>query len=62
MKEITTSQVATLIRTGLFNKKSLAAELGISRPTLDTRISGESSWKKLEIKWVDYLYEEKVIK
>ena len=37
-------------------KKELSKELGISRPTLDKRIT-EHNWKKLEKKWVDYLYE-----
>lgn len=63
MNEVTTTKKATtLIRTGLFNKKSLADELGITRPTLDARFHSEASWKKLEIKWINYLYENNVVK
>ena len=47
-----------IISFGLFNKTSLSEELGISRPTLDTRLSGLSVWKKLENKWVSKLYTD----
>lgn len=46
------------MRFGLFNKKGLAKELGITRPTLDKRLSGVSVWKTLEVKWVDKLYRD----
>ena len=63
MKEDSTTQkVITLIRFGLFNKRSLSDELGITRPTMDTRMSGKSLWKKLEIKWIDYLFNENIVK
>jgi DNA invertase Pin-like site-specific DNA recombinase len=39
-------------------KRELAMELGISRPTLDTRLDESSKWKKLEIKWIDKLYND----
>jgi len=58
---MTSTKATLLIRTGLFNKTSLAEELGITRPTLDARFKKESSWKKLEIKWIDYLYKENVL-
>lgn len=62
MQEVTTTaKVITLIRLGLFNKKGLAEELGITRPTLDSRLSKEN-WKKLEIKWINHLHNENVVK
>lgn len=39
-----------------FNKKSLAEELGISRPALDSKISQKTPWKKLEIWWIENTY------
>jgi len=53
------SLALTLISSGKFTKKSLSEELGITRPTLDTRLSGLSKWKKLEGKWVHYLSNQK---
>lgn len=62
MKEVTTTAKAiTLINLGIFNKKELSEELGITRPTLDTRLSRVDSWKKLEIKWINYLHNKNVI-
>ena len=58
---LTTKKTLEIIRTGLFNKKSLANELGISRPTLDTRLSREGIWKKLEVKWIDHLHNKNVV-
>ncbi len=54
----TTDKANRIISLGKFNKKELSEELGITRPTLDTRLSGDSEWKKLEIKWVNKLYTE----
>lgn len=41
-----------------FTKISFCKELGISRPTLDSRLEGKSKWKKLEHKWISLLYDE----
>lgn len=37
------------------NKKLLAQELDMSRPTLDSRLSGKTEWRKLEKHRLDYL-------
>ena len=55
----TTEQANKIISTGVFNKRGLSEELGITRPTLDTKLTGNSEWKKLEIKWINKLYTEK---
>jgi hypothetical protein len=51
----TTNKVLTLLGSG-FNKKELSEELGISRPTLDSRLDSVSKWKKLEKNWINKLY------
>lgn len=54
---ITTEKATTLIKLSIFTKMELAEELGITRPTLDARLL-KGSWKKLEIKWIDYLCKQ----
>lgn len=59
MKKTTTDIVLLFLDKGIYNKRQLSEdELGVSRPTLDSRLSGESEWKKLEIKWLNVLYDE----
>ena len=58
MKEIknpTTEQARDLLGYR-FSKIELCKELGITRPTLDARLSGKSEWKVLEVKWISALY------
>jgi len=38
-----------------YSKIELAKELGITRPSLDSRLS-KNTWKKLEIFWINKLY------
>lgn len=47
-----------LIEKGFFFKKELAVELGITRPTLDKRLSNESNWNILETKWLNFLHNK----
>ena len=42
----------------VLTKTDLASELGITRPTLNKRLSEETEWKTLEIKWINKLYKE----
>lgn len=49
----TTNRANKLLLT--ITKKELSEELGISRPTLDSRLEGKSKWKKLEEKWITQL-------
>lgn len=58
-QKATTTVARKILSTTTFNKKTLANELGISRPTLDKRLDGISEWKKLEIKWLSTLLREK---
>jgi hypothetical protein len=52
-------KVEKIFEKSVFNtKKDLAAEFGISRPTLDSRLSGNSKWKRLEEKWINYLFNQ----
>lgn len=63
MSEVCTTEKAIILtRLKIFTKKELSEELGITRPTLDARISERSKWKKLEEKWINYLYTEEVLK
>lgn len=55
----TTVAAEILINSGKFNKVSLAQELGITRPTLDSRLAMNSPWKKLEVKWINLLRYKK---
>lgn len=54
--ENTTSKANTLLLKE-FNKVSLAKEIGISRPTLDTRLV-EHNWKVSETAMVNQLYKK----
>ncbi len=49
-----TEKVLMVIQTGKSTKKELSESLGISRPTLDKRISSDS-WKKGELKLIESL-------
>lgn len=42
------------------NKVLMAQELDMSRPTLDSRLKGESEWRKLEKNRIDYLCRYKL--
>ena len=55
----TTVAAEILINSGKFNKVTLSQELGITRPTLDSRLSGSSVWKKLEVKWINHLKNDR---
>lgn len=57
-KTITTTDKANNLLNREWAKKDLAEELGISRPTLDTRLANDSVWKKLESKWINKLHDE----
>jgi len=59
MKRITTTDKAQkILNTGVFTKKTLSEELDISRPTLDSRLFGQSEWKKLEVNWINTLLDD----
>ena len=59
----TNEKVKIILQKSVFQtKKDLAGELGISRPTLDKRLEGKSNWKRLEEKWINYLYNQLNIK
>lgn len=48
-----------LLERSVFNtKRLLSEELDMSRPTLDSRLSGKTEWGKLEKNWVNYLYKK----
>jgi predicted DNA-binding transcriptional regulator len=47
-----------LQRSVINTKKLLAIELGISRPTLNSRMSGKTKWGKLEKNWIGYIYSK----
>jgi hypothetical protein len=49
----TTQKVLHLL--DMTTKTALSNELGITRPTLDSRLLGESKWKVLEVKWINNL-------
>lgn len=57
--EGTRSKAESLINTSRYSKIELAEELGISRPSLDRKLSGDSKWKKLEIYWINKLWSTK---
>lgn len=42
------------------NKRKLAEEIGISRPTLNSRLSGKSEWTKTEEKYIETLFKKAV--
>lgn len=47
-----------LLRSVINTKKLLALELGISRPTLNSRMIGKTKWGKLEKNWIGYIYSK----
>lgn len=53
----TTSKARSILELKM-NKTELAEELGISRPTLDSRLDNVSKWKKLEKNWIGKLYKD----
>lgn len=54
-----TVKVQEILNKSVFNtKKSLAQELDMSRPTLDSRLSGKTKWGKLEKHWINYIYSK----
>ena len=56
----TTMLLENLLLIKRFTKKSLALRLGISRPTLDSRLQGKSKWKTLEIGAVEAIYKKSI--
>lgn len=52
----TTEKVRKLLT--IYTKLEFSEELGISRPTLDSRLIEKSKWKKLEISRINYLYNK----
>lgn len=55
----TTNKVHSMLLNLKYNKIELAEELGISRPSLDRKLSGDSKWKKLEVYWINKLWSTK---
>jgi len=53
--ETTTRRVIGLLTNGT-TKKDLSEDLGISRPTLDSRIQERTKWKTLEVRYISKLY------
>lgn len=52
-------KVQHLLKQSIFNtKKLLAAELDMSRPTLDSRLNGKTDWRKLEKHWINFIYSK----
>jgi DNA-binding Xre family transcriptional regulator len=51
----TTKKVLNLIKRKKISKVKLAEQLGITRPTLDGRLSGSSKWKVLEINYINLI-------
>lgn len=54
--KMTTKLVQRMIDLSYHTKKDLAEMLDISRPTLDSRLSGRSKWKKLEMNFIRILW------
>ena len=59
MKDITTTDKAMeILKRSVFNtKKQLSEQLGISRPTLDSRLAS-GLWKKLEEEKIKQLFNK----
>lgn len=57
---MTTDKAIKLLNSEVINKKDLSEELGISRPSLDKKLSSKNKWKKLEVFWINKLYKEKL--
>lgn len=55
MKVEITNKVNLLLNRGDYTKTELSEELGITRPTLNTRLS-KHNWKKLEIEKVNKIW------
>jgi len=54
-----TYKVNEILKRSVFNTKKLLSEgLDISRPTLDSRMSGKTKWGKLEKHWINYIYKK----
>lgn len=51
-----TTEIVKRLLNFRFTKTDLALELGISRPTLDTRLK-DHSWKKSEVVMIKYIQE-----
>ena len=58
-QKATTIILENILLMKTFTKKTLAKSLGISRPTLDSRLAGKSNWKLLEVEEVNRLYKGK---
>jgi len=54
----TTDKAKELVSLG-YTKMELSEELGVTRPTFDSRLKGKTKWKILEVKWINKLYKEK---
>ena len=59
MKELltTTEKANRLINEGK-TKMQLSEDLGISRPTLNSRLDKITNWKKLEVNFISRMYKE----
>jgi hypothetical protein len=58
----TTEKVLNLFWERVYTKTRLAKDLGVSRPTLDSRTSGRSKWKKLEVDHINRVFNEWLMK
>jgi hypothetical protein len=57
--EDTIGKVEVLLERSVFNtKKLLSIELGMSRPTLNSRLDGRTEWGKLEKNWINHIYKK----
>lgn len=55
----TTHKVNQILERSVYDtKKLLSQALGITRPTLDTRLKGESKWKRLEEFWINQTFKK----
>lgn len=54
----TKDKVYDLLYSGKYSKIELAEELGISRPALDNKLGVRGKWKKLEVYWINKLYNK----
>lgn len=56
----TTDRVEEIMRLSpLFDsKRRMAEELSLSRPTLDSRLSGKTKWKLIERNWIKFLHRK----
>lgn len=56
----TTDKVKSILLIGDYNKTTLSEELDISRPTLNSRLSGKTDWKKLESNFIKQLHKNEI--